>query len=397
MPAQVAGGTGMAQYPGTSLTGIASPLDTCQPLDADDQLGRIVGQIHEYQVPPSVSDAIDRLYGSLYASSRFQRVCDPSALPHVWVAYQRGDIVGALLFRTETSRIQVLSEMFMLDSDIAAAFCRDVFGRYQEAREINFNAICLPARLPRLVCQHFAFSENYVLELPASVGEYEQSLGKSTRKTLRGYGNRLLREHPHFVWRSGSCSTLSPQAQQALVRQLQVFKCESMAARGRQAKADARETAQLLRMTAECGWFGMGTVDGKLCAGSLALRIGENYVMMLCAADPAYSSYRLGLLACYWSLCDCIRQGGRQCHLLWGRYRYKEQLLAAPIPLHRLRVYRSRWQMLCRPFSVTGMAASSLLHRCRSWWLDVLPEQLARQEWLVRGVRHLLRQPEPNK
>lgn len=371
----------MAQYSGPSLAGLASPLETFQPADIDDQLTGVVGQIHEHQVPQSAADALDRLYGSLYASYRYQRLCDPSALPHVWVGYQRGEIVGALLFDIHSERVRVMTEMFALSEEVASAFCRDVFGRYRHVRHIDFNAIGLPSRMSQLTCQHFAFSENYVLEAPASVEQYEQALGKSTRKTLRGYRNRLLREHPGFEWRCCTPDELPRHVQRALVRQLQEFKRESMATRGKQAQSDARETAQLLLMAAHCGLYGVGTIDGKLCAGSLALRIGDTYVMLLCAADPAFSSCRLGLLACYWALCDCIRQGARQCHLLWGRYRYKEQLLAAPVSLHRMRVYRSRWQMLVQPVGVIQMAARGWLHHCRSWLLNELPH---RQDRLSR-------------
>lgn len=365
------------------MAGLASPVETFQPADIEAQSSGIIGQIHEHHVPEFVIDALDRLYGSLYASYRYQQLCDPSVLPHVWIGYRCGELVGALLFDIHAERIRVMTEMFTLSEELASAFCRDVFGRYPDVRQVDFNAVGLPSRMSQLACQHFAFSENYVLQAPASVEQYEQALGKSTRKTLRGYRNRLLREHPGFEWRCCTSDELPRHAQRALVRQLQEFKRVSMATRGKQAQSNARETAQLLLMAAHCGLYGLGTIDGKLCAGSLALRIGDTYVMLLCAADPAFSSYRLGLLACYWALCDCIRQGARQCHLLWGRYRYKEQLLALPVSLHRMRVYRSHWHMLVQPGGVMRMAARGLLHRCRFWLLNELPH---RRDWLSRGL-----------
>ena len=365
----------MSQYSGSLLTGLASPLETLISEESDKQPAGIVGQIHERQVPLQAIDALDRLYGSLYASYRFQRLGDPTATPHAWIGYQQGDIVGVLLFRLDGARVRVITEMVTLGAEVATAFCRDVFDRYPCIHEIDFNAISQLSPGLRFVCQSFAFSENYVLELPTSVLEYEQALGKSTRKTLRGYGNRLLRDHPGFEWHCYLPGSLPRHAQRALVVQLHEFKRRSMAARGKLAQIDVRETAQLLQMAADCGLYGVGTIDGKLCAGSLALRVGDHCTMLLCAADPAFSQYRLGLMACYWSLCDCLRLGVRQCHLLWGRYRYKEQLLAVASSLHRVRVYRSRWQMLCRPISVVGIASRGLLHRWRAWLLEDIPER----------------------
>lgn len=377
----------MAQYTGSSPTGFAPPAEDLLLAQADDPLVSIVGQIVEHQVPLHAMDGLDRLYGSLYASWRFLRLCDPLP-PHTWIGYQRGHIVGVLLFRINAGLIRVQTEMFVLDETIARAFARDVFSHYCDASHIEFNAIGLNSPFTRLACQYYAFSENYVLALPDSVERYQQALGKSTRKTLRGYGNRLLRDHPSFAWHYRLSDTLPRHVQRALVQQLQEFKRASMAARGKQVKIDAGETAQLLRMTAECGMFGLGSIHGKLCAGSLALKIGDSYVMMLCAADPAFSRYRLGLLACYWSLCDCIRQGARQCHLLWGRYRYKEQLLAVPVVLHRLRIYRSLWHRWCHPIGTVCMTAQGWSQRCRTWLRSEMAE---RQRLMIRGLLDALR------
>ena len=396
----------MAHYPGTSLadaltSGAVSPaIDDASPGLYGDTRGvrfdAIHGVIHEHQVPLQAIEALDRLHGSLYASYRHFRLCDSEGLPpHTWMGYRQGEIMGALLFRVESGRVRVLTEMFQLDEAVACAFCRDVFARYRQPATIRFNAVSLSARPSTLPCQYFVFSENYVLDLPASVDQYEQALGKSTRKTLRGYGNRLLREHPSFDWRSFSASELSRTELRAVVRQLQEFKRASMAERGRQAQRDVRETARLLELARDCGMLGLGTIDGKLCAGSLACRIGDNYVMLLSASDPAFSAYRLGLLACYWSICDCLQQGARQCHLLWGRYRYKEQLLAVPAPLSQLQVYRSRWHMLLSPLSVLLMTGRGLRHRLRSWvmnewpsWRDQLPAPLRA---LIKNLRKSLR------
>jgi hypothetical protein len=277
------------------------------------------------------------------------------------------------LFCIKAEQVKVLTEMFILDERIAAAFCHDVFLRYRDCRAVIFNAIRWPVHKMELPCQYFACSENYVLNLPDSVQAYESSLGKSTRKTLRGYNNRLMRDYPGFEWRSLPAADLPRHVQRALVRQLQVFKRNSMATRGKHAQSDSRETACMLALANDCGLYSLGTVNGKLCAGSLACRIGDNYVMLLCASDPEFSLYRLGLLACYWSICDCLRQQGRECHLLWGRYRYKEQLLAVPQPLYQLRIYRSRWHMLCSPASVLTMTGRRLKHRLRLWALALTP------------------------
>lgn len=326
----------------------------------------IVSEIHESAVPPFAEAALERLYGSLYASLRHLQLAEAAQpLPHTWVGYRRGEIVGVLLFRVVHARALVLTEMFDLAPDVAAEFCRAVFSRFVHAQSVCFNAVGLPLPLPRWPTLAATFSENYVITLPDSVDAYVASLGKSTRKTLRGYGNRLHRELPGLQWQSTQAAALRGDELRRLVRQLQAFKRDSMAARGKRADAPRRDTARLLALVAERGLVGIARLDGRICAGSLACRVGDNYVMLLSAADPALASYRLGMLCCFWAICDCLREGARECHLLWGRYQYKEQLLGVPRRLCRVMIFRSLPQMACSASSVLALMWIRLRYRLR--------------------------------
>ncbi len=363
----------------------------------------IVSEIHEFAVPAFAVAALERLYGSLYASHRHLQLCDAALpSPHTWVAYRRGEIVGVLLFRMRGSRAVVLTEMFALTSDVAEAFCRALFSRFAYAQAVGFNAVTLPAPLECWPSQSAAFSENYVIALPDSVDAYVAALGKSTRKTLRGYGNRLQRDFPALRWETRDASSLRADELRRLVRQLQAFKRDSMAARGKRADLSRRDTARLLVLLGERGMIGTATVNGRLCAGSLACRFGNNDVMLLAAADPVLESYRLGMLCCFWSVCDCLRGGARECHLLWGRYQYKRQLLGVPQPLCRVWIYRSLLQMIMSPSTVMAMAWLAIRCRLRDWLSGDAGSDAARWPRIalltshrLRAVRELLRRQRP--
>ncbi len=336
----------------------------------------IVSEIHESSVPTHAAAALDRLYGSMHASLRHLQLCgEDRPTPHTWIGYRHGEIVGVLLFRIRQTRALVLTEMIALDEELADAFSSAVFSRFSCARHITFNAVSLPRPLRQLTVQSFEFSENYIIQLPSSVEAYLEALGKSTRKTIRGYGNRLLRELPGFRWEVRLASQLRRDEQRRIVRRLHEFKQASMASRGKRAVIDRHDTARLLKLASECGQFGIATVDGRIVGGSLSCRFGDSYVMLLSAADPALESHRLGLLCCYWSVCDCIRAGARECHLLWGRYGYKSQLLGVLSPLYRVNVYRSRMQAALSPAVLLRMSMLKLRHAGRQWLQARLQER----------------------
>ncbi len=330
----------------------------------------IVSEIHEYEVPAFAADALDRLHGSLYASFRHLVLCDAARpTPHTWIGYRRGEVVGVLLFRMRGLQAVVLTEMIDLGQEIVTEFCRAVFSRFAYAEVVGFNAVSLPRPLSGLVLQQYVFSENYVIELPERVDDYVNALGKSTRKTLRGYGNRLRREHHDVRWEVMQGSGMRCDELRRLIRQLQGFKRASMALRGKRAELSRRDCARMMQLALQSGLIGIARIDGRVCGGSLACRVGDNYVMLLSAADPALESYRLGMLCCFWSVCDCIRIGARECHLLWGRYQYKTQLLGQPRALYRLAVYRSPLQMALSPASVLSMSCMNARYRLRDWLL----------------------------
>ena len=353
-----------------------------------EQASGIVSEFHEQSVPDFAAQALDRLYGSLYASYSHFSLSDPAGpAPHTWVGYRHGVVVGVLLFRLRFDQVLVLTEMFCLEQAVADAFSRAVFARFREVKTIHFNAISLSGPLTGWPLQHYAFSENYVIRLPQCVDQYLASIGKSTRKTLRSYGNRLRRHFPNFSWDVRAVAEMRAHELRSVIRQLHRFKRDRMAARGKRAEISRRETARLLILARHAGLIGIARIGDRICGGSLACRIGDNYVMLLSAADPALSSYRLGILCCFWSVCDCIRAGGRECHLLWGRYRYKTQLLGEPRSLLRLNIYRSRLRMALSPLMVLSILMAGTRYRLRGCLLPQFAgRSSALSSWFRRAI-----------
>ena len=353
-----------------------------------EQASGIVSEFHEQSVPDFAAQALDRLYGSLYASYSHFSLSDPAGpAPHTWVGYRHGVVVGVLLFRLRFDQVLVLTEMFCLEQAVADAFSRAVFARFREVKTIHFNAISLSGPLTGWPLQHYAFSENYVIRLPQCVDQYLASIGKSTRKTLRSYGNRLRRHFPNFSWDVRAVAEMRAHELRSVIRQFHRFKRDSMAARGKHAEISRRETARLLILARHAGLIGIARIGDRICGGSLACRIGDNYVMLLSAADPALSSYRLGILCCFWSVCDCIRAGGRECHLLWGRYRYKTQLLGEPRSLLRLTIYRSRLRMALSPLMVLSILMAGTRYRLRGCLLPQFAgRSSALSSWFRRAI-----------
>lgn len=93
-------------------------------------------------------------------------------------------------------------------------------------------------------------------------------------------------------------------------------------------------------------------LDGRICAGTINFRAGDNYFLEVIAHDPAYNDYRLGTLCCYLTICECIAREGKEYHFLWGAHDYKFRLLGVQRELDHLTIYRSRRHALLYPRTV---------------------------------------------
>eukprot|EP01036_Dinobryon_divergens_P003875 gene3875-5124_t len=74
------------------------------------------------------------------------------------------------------------------------------------------------------------------------------------------------------------------------------------------------------------GQVGLVTVDGTLCGGTLACRIGDDLFSLVNAHDPAYDGFSMGSLSRYLMITASIHAGAKRFHLLGGQLRIKQAM-----------------------------------------------------------------------
>jgi hypothetical protein len=303
-------------------------------------------RIHENDIPVFVESELERLYGSIYSCLKQFRIYDGVfAGVHTYVARDGGGIKDILLFRLREGRVKVLNEVIHLDGDDVERFATLVFAHFREAQLISFKAIQNNIeRLPFAFQRHNCL-EDIVLALPATAAAYHASLGKNTRRNIKRYGDRLRAAFPSFTFEIFETG----EAREADLRAIIQLNHARMEGKNKQSDIDYSEEDRLIALTRQCGLVGVCRIDGKVCAGAMSFRAGDNYFLNVLAHDPAYDEHWLGILCCYMTICECIARGGREFHFLWGRYDYKFTLLAVTRDLERLVIYRSRGKMLANP------------------------------------------------
>jgi len=287
-------------------------------------------------VPEGLADELPTLYGSLLSTLDWFLAQDHKQPNGACVLDEPRHV---LLLRHEDGTVDVLNKAFACGPAEADRICRALFRAYPEAHRIHLDVMFPPSglALPWRVVER---QSHLVIDLPATVEEYYLSLGKSTRRTIRSYRNKLERAFPDL-----RTEVVSPgERSQALVDRLIDWKVKRFREQNRVTYWETRpelveSTANLLR---RCGESRITYISGKEAAIHLCFRVGDTAYALEGAHDPQYDAFRLGFLTMYETVCAAIESGAKRFNALEGTAGPKMLLGAQPIGTTRLSVFPSR-------------------------------------------------------
>jgi hypothetical protein len=279
-------------------------------------LGAIV---HLNGVPPDVAARPAPLYGSFR--------CSPGNLAAFSTIQPEGACVldtpeHVLLFAVRGERIIVLNQVFAIGPAEASRAFRALFRALPGARLIHVQ-LMFPLRELGLPLWNRGAILHFRIALPDTVEAYDAMIGRSTRKRLRGYENRLRREHP-----DARMEVISPgERSRELVDLYVTWKLARFHAAGRTTywENDAKfpeHFAELVRL----GEVHMLTVAGKPAAIVFNFPAGDMLCALEAAFDAEYEHLDVGLLTLREVAREAVRRGAKTLDLTSGDREYKERL-----------------------------------------------------------------------
>ena len=354
----------------------------------DDEFDRAVDSdavtisIFENEVPSFVEREMDLLYGNLYSSLLQFRVTGRLHNASTYVVRKGGKAIQVLLFRIEDGRIEVLNEVIAINAEQIRQFTTIIFSRFQTAKLILFQSVQTDLQRLPFPFQKINCLEDIVVTLPATAERYLADLGKNTRRNIKRYTNRLQLDFPGLAFETH----VQSEASERMIRDIVDLNKARMKGKNKVSAIDEQEVDKLIKLVRACGLVCAATMNGKICAGAIGFRVGENYFLNVLAHDPRYDDYWLGILCCYHTIGECIARHGKEFHFLWGRYDYKTTLLGIRRDLDFLLVYRSRLQMLLNLDLALTSAFKGWVRRLTLW----LKEEKRRDSRVYRVVASVL-------
>lgn len=340
----------------------ASVTDTLLPpcrVDVVEDTG-LATEFHHWPLPSYVWPALERCYHSIFCSEPQLRISG-CLTPRVeaWVVRRDGRITSLILFERDGRQARVLNEVFVISANALTQFADAVFEHYRDIHIISFRAAKLDAVPNRYFHLSAEMSDDYLLNLPASPAEWQQSLSSRTREKLRYYLRRAYQRAPGLAFRTLQVGEFNL----AQIKQIIALNRARMQVKGKRFGMSATEEYQVCQLLLERGQVSVLEIHGKICAGLLCARVDGDVFMHVIAHDPACDELRLGLLCCALTIEDAIRRRSQRFHFLWGRYDYKTRLGGERQALSRVLIFRHPWGLIHQP----GHVLSHLMTSARAW------------------------------
>lgn len=364
-----------------------------QPDERSPRLEQFHIDCHENEVPAAAIDEIDRLYGHLYCSPHYFETARAMKNASCYVARANGSAVAIFPYQRTSDEVTVVSEYMSLDETEIERFARHMFSRYPSIKRVTFPKVHAQIETLALLTHAKVCSEDMVVQLPETVKDYENAVGKNMRRNIKRYTSALSKAFPSYRYELYLERDISEQD----LRDIIALSCMRMKSKNIVPRFDETEIRWIVDFAKTCGIVGVARIDGKVCAGAIGFRIGDNYFMHVIAHHPQYNDYSLGILCYYHTICEGIARGGKRFHLLQGRYGYKYRLLAQRRDIIHLDVYRSRVAAVASLAHVVRKEARGRIWMTRQWLLHDLEHKEGRGYRVLARAVDFLRKAKRSK
>ena len=326
--------------------------------------------IYENEVPAFAEAELMRLYSSLFSTLPQLNLKDLTSI-YTYVVSNGTRIKDIFLFEKKGAMVRILNEGIKIDQQEIERFANCIFARDPSVKAISLHAVEGTINRHDFPCQQHAVMADIVLPLPRTTEEYLAGLGKSTRSYINRYLNKLRRECPTFSHEV----YVKNKIDENHIHDLIDIHRARMISKDKVSVIDDLRLQEILRLVKEFGFVVIVRINGRICAGTINYRVGDNYFLESVAHEAEYNDYRIGTLCSYLTVCECIARSGKEYHFLWGEYDYKFRLGGVRRQLNDLYLYRSRAQFIFNSDFVLKIAAKRRIQQMKKQLLHAASQQ----------------------
>lgn len=225
---------------------------------------------------------------------------------YTYAVQEDGRTLALYFLRRQKHRIIVLNGDSNMQGVALFRFSRFIFDHFSKVRDIRFftseRYLCRPSRFGRRSPGKNRLMNRLILpDHPSS--QLEEAI-RFNKRSVKYFLRRLAQDFSGYRFEFFKDEAIPEETCLALLS----------LPRPRLAKTDkvdapADETqSELLRDIRSGGLVCTLKIEGKLVAGLICQRLGQNLYLRFLAHDPRMQAYGLGMLCCYFAACDSLKK-----------------------------------------------------------------------------------------
>lgn len=259
-----------------------------------------------------------------------------------YIAFGSEEPSTIVLYRRKGRVLTVLNEYACLTCRELERMACHLFNEHPDVDVISLGSVAWEDKRLSFPAQCFNSTEDIVIFLPETIERYLSALGPNTRAAVRKSQKSIVASKPAIDFAFYDKGDVGTERIEQLI-ELSRLRITSKNQAPRHSEASI---AQLWKMVESYGVTLVAQIEGKVVGGVICTHLGSRVYMHVITHDSMFDGVRLGLLCCYLSICECIRRGAREYHLLSGTYDYKYRLLGVQRDYDRIIIYRSLGRVL---------------------------------------------------
>jgi hypothetical protein len=250
--------------------------------------------------------------------------------------YDNKKLMHILIFKNLNKISICLNTLIHIDQEVLNIYSKKIFNEFPKIKEIkivniynnNFNSKTITKT---------SKSNNYTMFLPNSIDNYYLMLGTKTRKHIKNYKRRLIRDFPDVKFISLQGGNIKKEFISKIIN----LNSERMLSKGISPGINKEYENNIINYSQHYGFICYIEINKQIIAGAISYIINNDIYLHVIAHDNKFNKYNIGQVCLFHLISTSIEKGLTSFHFLWGRNEYKTRFLAQPQPMYSYSIFKS--------------------------------------------------------
>lgn len=286
-------------------------------------------------LPFEYEDFLIEKYKSFITNCRYISVYFPDEKHSYALVKINSQVSEIFVFGIDADSCNCYNSLVDIAPEAITAFTKSVFEKFSGIKKLKFSASYRQYSLEKSFL--FSTANDYILDLPETLDSYYSKLGSTTRRHLKNYRARLLRDFPNvqFVVKQKN------EIDKEVIARIVQLSYSRMKSKGIIPGKTQKDVLDFYHFSQYYGLVSCIEVDGEIIAGSISYVLGDRFFLFMIAHENKFSKYNPGQICIVNTIQTAIEMNLKTFHFLWGDNDYKMRFMAMPKPLTTYIFYRS--------------------------------------------------------